>query len=60
MTPATARFDARRASHSLGVVQLVSWSDGQFEYGLSSELSHDALRPLVRTAQESLGATQAQ
>jgi anti-sigma factor RsiW len=55
MTPATAAFAAPSASHSLGAVQLVSWSDGEFEYGLSSELSHEALHTLVRTAQASLG-----
>ena len=60
MTPATAPFDASSANHSLGAVQLVSWSDGEFEYGLSSELSHEDLRPLVRTAQESLGSTRVQ
>ena len=60
MTPATAPFDASSANHSLGAVQLVSWSDGEFEYGLSSELSHEDLRPLVRTAQESLGGTRVQ
>jgi anti-sigma factor RsiW len=57
MTPATAAFDSRSASHSSGAVQLLSWSDGEFEYGLSSELSHEALAPLMRTAQTSLGAT---
>jgi anti-sigma factor RsiW len=55
MTPATAGFETRPASHSLGAVQLVSWSDGEFEYGLSSELSHEALHALASTAQSSLG-----
>jgi anti-sigma factor RsiW len=58
MTPATAAYDP--ANHSLGAVQLVSWSDGEFEYGLSSELSHEQLHTLVRTARQSLGDTTSQ
>jgi anti-sigma factor RsiW len=41
--------------HSLGGVQLVSWSDGRFEYGLSGDLPPDALNVIAQSARESIG-----
>ncbi len=55
-------FSVIRATHrsapattSLRDVRLVSWSDGEFEYALSSDLSADVLGSLAETARRSLG-----
>lgn len=59
MIRATTSSVGRPTDHFLGGVRLVSWSDGRFEYGLSSDLSPDALSLLAETARRSITANAA-
>lgn len=47
------------ATSSLRDVRLVSWSDGEFDYAMSSDLSADVLNSLATTAQRSLSTDEA-
>jgi anti-sigma factor RsiW len=54
VTRTGAAFDAKPETLSLHDVRLVSWSNGEFAYGLSSDLPADTLSALAATAQRSL------
>jgi anti-sigma factor RsiW len=59
VTRATPASRAAPTTSSLHDVRLVSWSDGEFDYAMSSDLSADALNSLATTAQRSLSTDEA-